>query len=255
MVRCLRIENSATDGAPGDSAVYGLADDHAPATRGCGLALTVLLHLAIVALLCLRLPAATVEEARVATPSVVLLTLPSAVPQPAIAPSPAAKSKPRTRKPSEPPVAHAAAKRQVESVRDEPAQAEPHVTADTSTSLGASAAPQLAAGPPPAALADTPPPLEYLRRIARIIGLSQHYPWSARQYGHEGDVLVRMHLSRDGTVLAVTLIRSSGHASLDAEARDVVWRIGRFPPFPFDYLPRIGEFDIDQPISFRHYLN
>lgn len=117
----------------------------------------------------------------------------------------------------------------------------------------AEAAAQAAAAPPPDAETDVPPPLDYLRRIARLIDLSQRYPWSARQYGYEGDAIVRMHLARDGRVLSATLLRSSGHAVLDAEALDVVRRIGRFPPFPGHYRPAIGEFDIDQPIGFRHY--
>ncbi|MGH8446280.1 MAG: energy transducer TonB, partial [Solimonas sp.] len=112
---------------------------------------------------------------------------------------------------------------------------------------------QPAAAPPRDAVPDVPPPLEYLRRISRLIGAGQRYPWSARQYGHEGDALVRMHLARDGTVLSAQLLRGTGHASLDEEARGVVLRIARFPPFPADYLPQIAEFDIDQPISFRHY--
>lgn len=88
-----------------------------------------------------------------------------------------------------------------------------------------------------------------------MISLTQRYPWRARQYGQQGDVVVRMHLLRNGTVRSVTLIRSSGHAALDAEAQDVIWRIGRFPAFPQDYRPRVDEFDIDQPISFRTYRN
>lgn len=116
-----------------------------------------------------------------------------------------------------------------------------------------------ALAPPSTAPRDAPaeasPPLEYLIRIARLVSRSQRYPWSARQYGQQGDVLVRVHLYRDGRVLAVQLLQSSGVAALDDEACAVMWRIVRFPPFPADYLPSIAEFDLDQPVNFRHYQN
>lgn len=113
----------------------------------------------------------------------------------------------------------------------------------------------VAAAAPDAPPPKVPPPIEYLRRVSRIISLSQKYPWNARQYGHQGDAVIRMHLTREGAVMAATLIQSSGHESLDAEARDVILRIRRFPPFPADYIPQQREFDIDQPVSFRTYLN
>lgn len=101
--------------------------------------------------------------------------------------------------------------------------------------------------------AETPPPLAYLAQVSAIIGRARHYPWSALQYREQGDVIVRMHLLRDGTVISANVVQSSGHAALDAEARDVVLRIARFPPFPADYLPAQRSFDIDQPILFRLY--
>ncbi|WP_028079688.1 energy transducer TonB [Solimonas soli] len=216
--------------------------------RGCGLALTVLLHAAIIALLWLRAPPAHVERPA-AAPALVMLALPSAIEQRAVAPAAARAPAPRPRRTPRRPAPSVAAAQAPVQVPPPPAE-----TAAL-PSPAAGAAPQPAAAAPASAVPDTPPPIEYLRRISRLISLAQHYPWNARQYGHQGDVVVRMHLSRDGTVRSVTLIRSSGHDSLDAEARDVIWRIGRFPPFPFDYLPRVAEFDIDQPVTFRTYLN
>lgn len=105
------------------------------------------------------------------------------------------------------------------------------------------------------ALPDTPPPLAYLIRLSRIVSRSQQYPWSARIGGQQGEVLVRLHLHRDGRVLGVSLLQSSGTAALDEEACEVMRRIARFPPFPVDYQPWISEFDIDQPVSFLHYLS
>jgi protein TonB len=146
------------------------------------------------------------------------------------------------------------------------AAATPPTTAPASSAASAAAASASSSAASAAVLASTasaprdaelstPPPTEYLRRISRIISMSQKYPWSARQDGQQGDVIVRMHLARTGHVLAATLLRSSGVMALDMEARDVVLRIAQFPPFPNDYIPWIAEFDIDQPVSFRHYLN
>lgn len=126
----------------------------------------------------------------------------------------------------------------------------PAPTASTTPASSAAAAPvisQVAAAPPPEAEFDTPPPIEYLRRVAHLISIKQKCPWNAQF--QRGAALVRMHLSRNGQVMRVNMIRSSGHSALDAEAVAVMRRIAQFPPFPYDYLPRIGEFDIDQPVT------
>lgn len=50
--------------------------------------------------------------------------------------------------------------------------------------------------------------------------------------------------------LGATLLRTSGHALLDEEARDVIFRIGHFAPLPERYIPGQTAFATDQPIAF-----
>ncbi|SEQ07558.1 protein TonB [Solimonas aquatica] len=209
--------------------------------RAALLAASLLLHLLLLALL---LDERRTPERHLAAPAPLSVRLLGASAPPgapaATARAPAAPPKPRP-KPSPPRSSTPAA-----------ASAAPAAALPAPATAAAGGATALAASTPDA-LPDTPPPLEYLIRIARLVSRSQRYPWSARQYGQQGDVLVRVHLHRDGRVLSVRLLQSSGVAALDAEACAVMQRIARFPPFPADYLPQIAEFDLDQPVNFRHY--
>lgn len=232
----------------------------APACRRLAIAGSLLLHAALLGLLLFKLPVPSPATAA-SSPrlSVVTLGAPSPAPRRAAAPlSHAQASRPPVHKARPGPATKAAVRPELgpPAVNTSDAASAP-ASATTTTEMagGGADASTLAAAAPDAVEPEVPPPLEYLRRISKIISLSQKYPWHARQYGHQGDVIVRMHLARDGTVMTATLLSSSGHASLDAEARDVVLRIRRFPPFPADYIPQQHEFDIDQPVSFRTYLN
>ncbi|NGY05464.1 energy transducer TonB [Solimonas terrae] len=213
-------------------------------TRGWAFALTVLLHTGLLATL-LTQAQTPARHAVTAQRPLVFVQLPSAIVQ---AERSTARPK-RTRAQATP------TKRRRPVVASKPSAAAAPATAIDSGADSQASTPAPVAAPPMDADPGVPPPTAYLMRITRIISFEQKYPWSARQYDQQGDVIVRMHLARDGRVLSVRLIRSSGYASLDDEARDVILRIGRFPPFPFDYLPQVAEFDIDQPVTFRHYLN
>jgi protein TonB len=48
------------------------------------------------------------------------------------------------------------------------------------------------------------------------------YPVEAAEHGAQGTVFLMIHVGTDGLVTGVDVIRSSGHASLDAAARDAV---------------------------------
>ncbi|MDP6539648.1 MAG: TonB family protein [Planctomycetota bacterium] len=56
------------------------------------------------------------------------------------------------------------------------------------------------------------------------------YPTRARRLGQEGTVTLRALVGRDGTVLEVATVESSGHAALDRAARDA-FRRWRFLPW------------------------
>lgn len=55
------------------------------------------------------------------------------------------------------------------------------------------------------------------------------YPWRARRLGHEGRVLLRVHITVSGRVDRIAIKKSSGHESLDQAALAAV-RDWRFEP-------------------------
>lgn len=233
--------------------------------RRLALAVSLALHLLLALLLVLR-PASPPVVAK--QPRIIAATLlaPAAQSQ-AVVPTTVASTAPSSpviaaRRPEPTP----AQPRTAKPVRR--ASPAPAPTAATATD-SATPAPQAVAAPPQSApAADSggvpaarPPdaeelddrPIAYLLTLTRVIRRSLKYPWHARQYRQQGDAIVRMHLRRDGTVLSATLVQSSGYSALDEEAREVVLRVRRFPPFPADYRPSRQEFEIDQPVTFRSY--
>lgn len=93
-------------------------------------------------------------------------------------------------------------------------------------------------------------PWAYLWSVKRAIAEHRRYPRKAYAQQQTGTPVVRIRLARDGTLLSATLLRTSGYPLLDAEARDVIFRIGHFAPLPERYIPSQKEFAIDQPIAF-----
>lgn len=59
----------------------------------------------------------------------------------------------------------------------------------------------------------------------------RHYPDAARQRGEEGTIGVAFTVSRDGTVLAVQVVRPSGSALLDQAVHDMLAG-QKVPAFP-----------------------
>ncbi|MSO85374.1 MAG: energy transducer TonB [Rhodospirillales bacterium] len=68
------------------------------------------------------------------------------------------------------------------------------------------------------------------------------YPLAARRRGAQGEVLLRAEVGTDGVPTAITLLRGSGHAELDAAARAAVekWR-----------FRASSNFSVEIPIVFR----
>ncbi|WP_366515693.1 TonB family protein [Solimonas marina] len=184
----------------------------------------------------MRLLAAERQRSRAPAPPPASVTHPKLAPQPP------------PRAPALPPLLLAAvAPRSMAAARRTPSPAVTTTMATSALSSSASTAPEVAAAPPPNADTEQAPPIEYLRRLARIISTEQQCPQSTRL--RRRMVVVRLHLNRNGHVISAYVTRSSGSRALDAEAVDVMFRIARFPPFPYDYQPRTGVFDIDQPVT------
>lgn len=71
---------------------------------------------------------------------------------------------------------------------------------------------------------------QWVRRIERIGNLN--YPQQARQRGLKGELRLNVTLRHDGTLLDVSVSRSSGYSILDQSARQIVRLAQPYPPFP-----------------------
>ncbi len=90
----------------------------------------------------------------------------------------------------------------------------------------------------------------WLMLLSQTLSFSQRYPAQARQLGETGTAYIRLSVARNGAVMEAPLLRSSGHASLDYEARDVIRRVGRFAPVPKSDCVGYDLIVVDQPIHF-----
>ena len=84
--------------------------------------------------------------------------------------------------------------------------------------------------------------------LLRHLERHKRYPADAQHKRQEGISYVAFTMSRDGRVLAVRIVRSSGVASLDQEGLDLLARAQPLPPLPSD---QPGEsLDLVVPIQF-----
>jgi periplasmic protein TonB len=93
-------------------------------------------------------------------------------------------------------------------------------------------------GAPNAATASTAQnasdPKVYFGRVLARIEAAKRYPDEAREAGTSGAAIVRFALGPDGGLTSVTLVRSSGQASVDRGALAAVNNAAPFEPPPTD---------------------
>jgi len=102
--------------------------------------------------------------------------------------------------------------------------------------------------PAPAAPAQTEISSGWRSALAAWLQSHRSYPDEARRRAEEGTVLVRFSVAQDGHVLDVTLVRSSGSATLD-EAAQATFRNARMPPFTADMAQ--AQTTVTVPIRYR----
>jgi protein TonB len=131
--------------------------------------------------------------------------------------------------PTEGPAQTAAAAPRRATLAAAPAAAELLAPLRTRAVTAAAPPPVLAAPAPAAAPATTPA----ARLVVPIPGTDRapDYPLAARRRGQAGTVVVLVHCDRDGAVQQLQVLRSSGHALLDAAALAAVrhWRFANGP--------------------------
>ncbi|MDB5978974.1 MAG: TonB family protein [Nevskia sp.] len=91
----------------------------------------------------------------------------------------------------------------------------------------------------------------WYREATSNVRQSLRYPQESLQAGEEGDILVKVRLRRDGSLIRAEMQQRSPYAQLNREALEVFSRIGRFPPLPGDYQPNNPEVDLSMPINFK----
>ena len=77
--------------------------------------------------------------------------------------------------------------------------------------------------------------ISYFASIKRKIELVWQYPYDAAVQGIEGELLIDFVIGRDGKLLSVEIMRSSGHKMLDEEAVRSIKKAAPFDPIPADY--------------------
>src|SRR5215472_326251 len=82
---------------------------------------------------------------------------------------------------------------------------------------------------------------DYLDRVRRHLQRFKRYPEAALKQKQEGVVTISIRLARDGTVLDVAVVQSSGFPLLDAAALQMVRDAAPLPPFPATYPPASGK--------------
>lgn len=146
---------------------------------------------------------------------------------------PPPKAKPRVEKPIKPtpepkPKTVAAAEPAVPSPAP-PQAAPPPVPAASAPSTGDATAAPVRETP-----AEVTPGLSasWQSQILGLLERNKRYPASARLHRRQGVAAVAFRIDRAGNLLSVRLVRSSGHAELDAEALDLPRRAQPLPPPP-----------------------
>jgi periplasmic protein TonB len=102
------------------------------------------------------------------------------------------------------------------------------------TSRPAEPAPPPVAAPPAAVATVSPQQISWQSKVAAYLARFRRYPVSAQQRGEQGEVLMRLTVTRDGAVASAVIVRGSGFDDLDQAAIDWVQRASPIPAFPDD---------------------
>ncbi|MGH8401094.1 MAG: TonB family protein [Gammaproteobacteria bacterium] len=88
----------------------------------------------------------------------------------------------------------------------------------------------------------------YAQIVSAILQQHKRYPRAAILAGHEGVVVLSFILNREGTVLAYSIVYSSGRPVFDNEVKRLI-RSVQFPPFPASDADERKRFQVS--IEFR----
>lgn len=89
----------------------------------------------------------------------------------------------------------------------------------------------------------------YGRELAGAVATRQRYPRIALLRQWQGTAVLQLELAADGRLLAVRVLSSSGHESLDRQALEMVREAVPLPPLPATLAGR--PLTVDVPVVFR----
>ncbi|MBI4322860.1 MAG: TonB family protein [Candidatus Omnitrophica bacterium] len=93
------------------------------------------------------------------------------------------------------------------------------------------------------------PRLRYVLQVEERIAKSLRYPTREKDLNASGQVKLRVHLLRDGTLKQAVISESSGFEAFDQAALNAARSQSPFPPFPSDLTQ--GELWLELPVLFR----
>lgn len=93
------------------------------------------------------------------------------------------------------------------------------------------------------------PEQKYLAEVRRILESKKNYPMAARRLGHQGRVIVRFVVGRDGHIIEAKITQGSASDILNRAARSLIENIGGLKPFPSEI--RLAEWAVVVPIEYQ----
>ncbi|HEX4369369.1 MAG TPA: TonB family protein [Rhodopila sp.] len=122
-------------------------------------------------------------------------------------------------------------------MRRPPPRAQPAEVRPAAPVVETRALPPVSVAAPPGPAASAPPgqvEATWEGRLLAHLARFKRFPPAAERRGEQGVVMMRLTISRGGQVLSMAMVRGSGYADLDAEARNWMERAQPLPAFPPD---------------------
>ena len=89
----------------------------------------------------------------------------------------------------------------------------------------------------------------YLADVRRLLEGKKSYPLAARRLGHQGKVVVRFVVGRDGRILQAAITEASPSDILNRAARTLIENLSELKPFPSEI--RLAEWAVVVPIEYQ----
>ncbi len=89
----------------------------------------------------------------------------------------------------------------------------------------------------------------YFARLQAWLEQHKEYPLSARRRRREGTAVLNFTMDRSGAILEASILRGTGHASLDEEVMRMIRRASPLPPFPGDFTD--ARLTLSVPVQFQ----